>query len=419
VGLPRTESQFESWSAAGSPLRIEYPAAVLEEICAEAAEGLARFHHGGTEVGGVLYGVERDGLVRVLDYRRFECEYAFGPRFTLSDRDRERMRELLRAPQRDPELAGTIAVGWYHSHTRSALELSPRDLELSEQLFPAPFQIALVVRPESDSLAQAGFFLHSQPLFVVDVRPRRRLPEELPPGGSEMEPEAETAAPDPGTADSRTEPTSAVDRDPPEDAFAAGRVMPEVAEPAAPEPPPPVPAIERADALASWVQPEAPGSRRWYWGALAVLLLAAGAFGVWRYWAAGRLNAPLSLWVADVGGQLLIEWDRTAGPIRSARSGIIEIRDGGPPKYIPLDPERLREGSVDYVRRSEMVDVKLRVDTASGAHAQELIRFVGQPVLRPAAEDVVKERDELKAEVERLRAEVQRLRGRIRPNATP
>jgi hypothetical protein len=180
-----------------------------------------------------------------------------------------------------------------------------------------------------------------------------------------------------------------------------------------------VPAIERADALASWVQPEAPGSRRWYWGALAVLLLAAGAFGVWRYWAAGRLNAPLSLWVADVGGQLLIEWDRTAGPIRSARSGIIEIRDGGPPKYIPLDPERLREGSVDYVRRSEMVDVKLRVDTASGAHAQELIRFVGQPVLRPAAEDVVKERDELKAEVERLRAEVQRLRGRIRPNATP
>lgn len=418
MGLPRT--QFESWSAAGVPLQIEYPAAVLEEICADAAEGLARFRHGGAEVGGVLYGTERDGLIRVLDYRQLECEYAFGPRFTLSDRDRERMRDLLRAPQRDPSLSGSVVVGWYHSHTRSGLELSPRDLELHEQLFPGKFQVALVVRPENESQARAAFFLRAQCLFALDVQPRRHMPEDLPAGLSEPEPEpADIPLPardlPSDSVDSSEQvppvPSGPNDYSPPAWAAADSGELP------LPEAPPPVPALEETDALAAWAQPQ-PKARRWYWAGLVLLVLAAGAFGVWRYWANARLNAPLSLWVADVGGQLLIEWDRTAGPVRTARSGVIEIRDGGAPRYIQLDPERLREGSVDYVRRSEIVDVKLRVETTSGAHAHELIRFVGQPVLRPAAEEVVKERDELKIEVERLRAEVERLRGRIRPNAT-
>ncbi|HWR49743.1 MAG TPA: hypothetical protein VN428_01460 [Bryobacteraceae bacterium] len=416
MGLPRTETQYESWSAVGSPLRIEYPAAVLEEICAEAAEGLARFRHGGTEVGGVLYGFERDGLVRVLEYRRLECEYAFGPRFVLSDRDRAGMRELLRAPHRDPDLAGMVVVGWYHSHTRSAVELSPRDLELYEQFFPAPWQIAVVLRPEVHGLSEAAFFLGAKTLFMVGLSARRRLPEELPSAAPEMEAEPDRRPTAPPAADSV-----------PERGFAAGvdtRSMFSPGEPLAPvmeefTAPEPPPAIDATDPLALWAQPEPARGRRWYWAALAVLLLTAGAFGVWLYWAGGRLNAPLSLWVADVGGQLLIEWDRTARPIREARSGVIEIRDGGGPVYIQLDQERLREGSVDYVRRSEMVDVKLRVNTTGGAHTQEQIRFLGQPVLRSAPEDVLKERDDLKIEVERLRAEVARLRGAtIRRNAT-
>jgi hypothetical protein len=150
---------------------------------------------------------------------------------------------------------------------------------------------------------------------------------------------------------------------------------------------------------------------------MAALLIAAAA-GVGWYWTSGAGDSPLSLWVADVGGQLLIEWDRTARPIRNASEGIIDIRDGSEKVLVKMDPERLHEGSVDYVRRSEIVDVKLLVRDAGGRTAEETLRFVGPPVSRPV-DELTRERDALKAEVERLRAELERARGgRIGPNAS-
>lgn len=404
---------------------------MLESICADAAEGLGRFRHGGAEIGGVLYGTKRDSVIRILEYRPLECEYAFGPRFILSDRDRARMRELLRLPQREPALAGLVAVGWYHSHTRSPVGLSPRDLELYTMLFPAEWQIALVVRPDANGDAEAGFFLGADALFIVDVRGRRPLPDGLAPATQEEHPKGDPAA-EPGSI-AEVPPCS----EPygPDVAPDQAALPPETAALAEleelPAAPPEEPRTAPSDFVPTFGQPASrrnfpaagePGeerapARRWYWAAAAGVLLIAAAAGVWWYWTAARLNVPLSLWVADVGGQLLIEWDRTAGPVLAAQSGVVEIREEGRPKEIKLDPERLKEGSIAYVRRSEIVDVKLRVRLPSGARAEEMIRFVGQPVVRP---DVIKERDELKAEVERLQAEVDRLRGgRIRRNALP
>ncbi len=176
MGFPPLETEYQSWSAPKSSLRIEYPAAALEDMCADAVEALSRFRHGGVEIGGVLFGTHRDGTVRIVDYRPLDCEYAFGPRFTLSEKDRANLRELIFAPYRDPELRGLKVVGWYHSHTRSDLVLSPRDLELYERFFSEPWQIALVVRPEPHELSVAGFFVRDgdpRPMFETEFRARR------------------------------------------------------------------------------------------------------------------------------------------------------------------------------------------------------------------------------------------------------
>ncbi len=596
MALPPLESEYQSWSA-GPALRIEYPAAALEDMCADAVEALGRVRHGGVEIGGVLFGVHRNGTVRISDYRPLTCEYAYGPRFTLSEKDRTAMRDLLSAPGRSPQLRGLQAVGWYHSHTRTDIVLSPRDLEIYDQFFPEAWQIAIVIRPELHELSIAGFFIRDgveRPLFETEVRAHRhnaRSPEPPPPprapepartpgpvlverGSAPAEsarPKAAATAADtlpPLPSWARVEPKrrrwpwakhkkeEAVEAPPPlpkapletllatpppepppepapaavlaeevgpvaetpvsplieapvislvkppEPAYeAAAERAPEPVAQAAPEaasaapepersrwswakskarlrkaepgvapaapplpeqvtetgpyartggaakvpeappgpepspataklnlrmpaPPPPAPVTvspapfspepERLvlrdvpAPLPSFAQAAAPRGRRWL-GITVLLLLgaAAGVGGGW-YWRTGVRHAPLALWVADVGGQLMIEWDRTARPIRRAERGTLEISDGGERVVIQMDADKLKEGSVDYVRRSEIVDVKLRIALPDGGSADELIRFVGPPVARTATAEVTRERDALKAEVERLTAELEK-----------
>ena len=91
-------TDFNSWTVDGRGPRIEYAVPVLEEICAEAVEGLYRFRHGGVEIGGVLFGEADNGLVRILAYRPLECEHAFGPRFVLRSRPHRSQGFAVRRP---------------------------------------------------------------------------------------------------------------------------------------------------------------------------------------------------------------------------------------------------------------------------------------------------------------------------------
>jgi proteasome lid subunit RPN8/RPN11 len=111
---------------------------------------------GGVEIGGVLLGKYHDRQVEVLDYEPIECEHAFGPSFSLSPRDEERLKDVL-ASLRDKS-GGLETVGWYHSHTRSEIFLTDADLEIHDRFFPQMWQVALVVRPSTSQPARAGFF---------------------------------------------------------------------------------------------------------------------------------------------------------------------------------------------------------------------------------------------------------------------
>ena len=53
---------------------------------------------------------------------------------------------------------GLQVLGWYHSHIRSRIFLSERDRQIHSRHFAAPYQIALVIRPQSERPTRAGFF---------------------------------------------------------------------------------------------------------------------------------------------------------------------------------------------------------------------------------------------------------------------
>src|SRR5271155_4398919 len=153
-----SDAKFGSWSAAESPVAIEYSLVVIEEIRHEVAEGFQRLSRGGIEVGGVLYGTREERTVRVLAMRPIACEHARGPAFLLSDKDRVALNEQLVRDQEDPQLEGLTSVGWFLSHTRSEISLTESDLEIYTIFFPAPWQISMVIRPGRGGAMRAGFF---------------------------------------------------------------------------------------------------------------------------------------------------------------------------------------------------------------------------------------------------------------------
>jgi len=393
--MPQASAADEAGSAERPPVRIEYSLPVLEEICAIAVDGLYRFRHGGMEVGGVLFGTADSGLTSITAFRPLDCEHAFGPRFVLSERDRAAMKQLVELPKSDPALSGLVPVGWYHSHTRSQLALSPRDLEIYNRFFPTPGQVALVLQPESYTLVRAGFFARDVDGAVSTaayydefaVQPGRN-------GGQAAEPVPE-AAPVPRSRTASLEPA-------PREA-----ARPERATHSEPQLQP----------LPSFTHLEPGRSRKWLWPVAAIVLALGGGASVEAYLRYITPQEPLRLWVSDMGGQLLIDWDRASKTIREARSARIEILDGKDRRDIDMEGDRLREGSLDYVRNAEIVDVRLIVTPKSGKPAQEFIRFVGQPVRRPSAaveSEAIRQRDELQAQLDKLRADVKKRDARAR-----
>src|ERR1039458_4436262 len=152
-------TNLKTWRIPQCPLLMECSSAVLEQIRreVEAGRNLVRAER---ETGGVLFGIHEPGRICILACKALQCEHAMGPGFVLSEKDEKRLAQLISAPATDPELNGLEALGWYHSHIRSRIFLSERDLQIHSRYFAAPFQVALVIRPESERPARAGLFFH-------------------------------------------------------------------------------------------------------------------------------------------------------------------------------------------------------------------------------------------------------------------
>ena len=363
------------WRARGWAFALEWSAAALEEIRQAATEAFFSLPHGGVEIGGVLFGTREGDRVRIVAARALACEHAFGPSFTLSERDHERLRALIDEGGRDAGTRDLEAVGWYHSHTRSGIFLSAQDLEIHNRYFPDPQQVALVVRPHAMRPVRAGFFfreadgtIHAESSHGEFVLPARA------PAGSEG-------------AVSETEPA-------PEGTPSGGG------------PEPPLPAFLSPPARKyGW---------EWFWWAVLVLALGGGMFAFKDAWLPAISRepaAPALLMAFDLDGQLQIRWDRAAEVIRSASGGTLEITDGAAKTVVALDRKRIQEGTFSYARQTPRVDVRLALDRPDGAKLEELTSFLGQaPPPKPSADSTAEDRARLRQELEDQAARTRQLK---------
>jgi proteasome lid subunit RPN8/RPN11 len=200
------DSEVGRWRAENLPLTIEYSRAIMERVRASVVEAFYKIGRGGVEVGGVLFGKHVGNLVQIQAFRPLPSEYLTGPSYVLSEKDQAALRRLLETSAEEPQLEGLVPVGWYHSHTRSGIHLSPDDLETYNRYFPEPWQVALVLKPERMKPVRAGFFIRepgsvihaesSYAEFTVSPYQKKKdvvgretkelweYPEDLPPDGS-------------------------------------------------------------------------------------------------------------------------------------------------------------------------------------------------------------------------------------------
>ncbi len=333
-----------AWSAPGHSFRIEYSAAVLEQIREIAVDGYHRVPHGGVETGGVLYGTHEENLVRITAWRPIVCQYAKGPSFLLSEEEEAALAEALKDWRADAELTRLEPVGWYRAHTRSEVLLSDGDLTFFNRFFPEPWQVGLIVRPASFAPTRAGFFfreadgsIHAQSSYFeftlavwtgVEAAPAAEAPEA------------------PGTVDASEPP------------------------PVAPSEPPPMlesePHAPHRGIGAPWTQ--------WKWYAAIPIVLAAVALA---FWLLTPSHPSLTLSATDVRGHLRIAWNGAARPMGHAKSGSIEIDDHGVRTHLNLTPADLRSGNLFYERQSGDVAVRLTVDVPGSPPIVETTRFLG------------------------------------------
>ena len=322
----------------GQAAVVEYALPVIQEIRALALEG-ARSGFIGVEVGGVLFGKHEDRKVRILTFRPLTGNYSLGPHFATSEEDLSALQDLLEQAPKIRKVRGLEPVGWYRSQLDGDLTLADRDLQIFGRFFPDPSQVAVLLHAPEYEPTRVRFYFCSREGGTVHQTSYREF-----------------------TLDS-------AEAD-------AGQIPPE----ALPErtlEPAPAPSAESAQVEVAAAQ--AVPARSWtsLAGWMLALALAIGMGGalVWML----RPSQRLALQLRDAGGQLQITWNETARPVRNAQSAVIEINDGNANTWLELDPDQLHRGNVTYVRRSNMVAVRLKIQPRGGAPVEELARFLGPP----------------------------------------
>src|SRR6185436_11063246 len=112
---------FAQWTVTECPFTIEYTLQVVDDIRLAVVDAFFSLPRGGVEIGGILLGRYEASRLVITDSAPLECEHAFGPSFTLSPADLAKLEQQLASL---PRSGAGRPVGWYHSHTRSAIFLS-------------------------------------------------------------------------------------------------------------------------------------------------------------------------------------------------------------------------------------------------------------------------------------------------------
>lgn len=324
----------------GCSFQLEFSRRLLEEIRHVVWD---EFRHRGVEIGGVLFGSYRDGVLRPISWRAITCSHAQGPAFVLSNPEKQRLAELLEAAATDPILQVLEPLGWFVAHRGRQAELTAEDCELFDAFFPQPWQLTLVLALDWQSPTRGGIFFRTE---QGSGSPRRlcELVLKEASGAARADPPAARSAP-------------------------AGAVLNLQ------------PALEQAHN----------SGRRW--GVVAFLTAAAAlAFLAWP----GRETPPavetIGLRLLDASGPLRIEWDHSKAAAAGAEEGLLWIDDGGPLPPIRLDRDALQKGHLLYDRISQDVKVRLTLRRRDKPPVEQIGRFVGSPVPKTDSQQLLQTR---------------------------
>lgn len=366
--MNRNLAEYYHWEETGRDVRIYMHSGMTDRLQAEILRGA----DGGTEVGGILLGrVEEDrgkAITIIDDFVPVRCSYRGGPLYTLSDEDTVNLEAaLLRialAGCESPTAPATL--GYYRSHMREGLSLSPADLVAIDGYFQAPASVFLVVKALAGTKAcTAGFFFWEDgqiqsefsSLEVAlgrtgDVAARQdALPDTLPDDGN-------YDGIDDGNDNLPDDLTTLFHKaSPPEPSARSGKI-PRVWQGF----------LLRASAI-SIATAALVISVVTYLGAprpprekAAVSMPAASTLGL-------RVERNLS--------ELLVTWNRNAREIVAARRATLFIRDGRARKSVDLDKTRLASGSYLYTAASDNIQLRLEVYGADDGSVAQSIRIPG------------------------------------------
>jgi len=377
----RSLADYYHWEETGKGIRIFMHAAMADRLQAEVLSAAAP--DSGKEVGGILLGgtAEHDGKPAAFidDFVPVPSGYSRGNLYDLTERDIDRLEAvLLRVALAGCKAPKTPAIlGYYRSHMREGLSLSPSDVRAIEGFFPSPAAVFLVVKaaPATKSCT-AGFFFWEdgsiQPEFssLEVALGRTEVATQLAPPLPSLNAASEPAKSDdtglfqiPDFAELQQEP-----------AF----------EPIAPTSPPAYAPAE----------PKRQPARLWPNLLLRVATIAiatvALVVSVVTYLgaqraphgeaaAAGSAPSLLGLQVERNPPDLLMTWNRNSGEIASAARATLTIRDGKSQKAIELDRSELKLGSYLYPRAGDDIQVRLEVYAADGNSISQSVRTIAQP----------------------------------------
>jgi JAB1/Mov34/MPN/PAD-1 ubiquitin protease len=403
-----TEFGFASWSAPEVAWVIEYPLEVMDEIRAYTCNELSQLSHGGAEVGGVMFGSQRPGVIRILTWRPISSEYADGETLRLSHRDRMNLAVQLEVARANPELKDLRPVGWFVSHPNGGVAMTSSDLEVHAGFFPESAQVTLVLHPTEGGRAEAGFFVReadgnvrsdaSYQDFVLSPLAPPPAPalaaQAVPAAQSDREP-----APQENAA---SEPDGIPVKVPGRSFVAPSLAAPSFAAPSPAAPSPVAGSISpHTHTIPAFrIDEPLPVRERWLWAIPIALALGLAAWMLFHR----QMPVESSLMAfhisSNAAGTVQLEWDPNSRAVRDSERGEMDITDAGKTSQVPFSSDQLHSGKMTYLPQSSDVWFQLTVYPARGGPVHETTRLIAPasspttqpPQLLPSGEDGAEQR---------------------------
>lgn len=340
------------WQISGQPLPVELDLPMVDDLSREAMRGYALVPKRGAEVGGLLLrrlAESGEGTVvrTICRFVPVAIEYRRGPRYLLSDADRENWAQAVERTRLEAEESGLQIAGLYRSQTSEGLTLTEEDMALVDACLATGPAAFLLIKPYATRLPEAGLLVRGSggqfnatvPDPILPFR-RKRL-EALP---------------------AATVVAAALD---PQQVFAEELERETANRPVR---------ASRAVFAADYHQPRSRKRRYLAIASTAAACVCIAGFCLAKF-AKHPMKATLAKPVyyefglqADKSPQgVSVTWDGRAPALQGAGAAALVIQDHGTEFKVPLSAAELQRGGVLYHNRTS--DLHFQLEVAQGQHS--------------------------------------------------